>query len=55
MYQECGWRNSAQVSIAIARLVTIPARFRSSYLIDDGHETRAVGHAWAEVYVEHRG
>ncbi|KAG8152516.1 transglutaminase family protein [Burkholderia catarinensis] len=48
-------RDSAHVYIAVSRRLGIPARFTSGYLLDDTHETRAVSHAWTEVYVDHLG
>lgn len=46
----------AQVFIAVARRLHIPARFVGGYLLrDDGTTLQDAGHAWAEAYIEGLG
>jgi transglutaminase-like putative cysteine protease len=41
--------------ISVARLLNIPARYISGYLMMDGVANQAAGHAWAEAHVEGLG
>jgi len=48
-------QDHAQVFIACARHVGIPARYVSGYLMLDGQVTQDAMHAWAEAHVEGLG
>ena len=48
-------QDQAHVFIAAARVLGIPARYVSGYLLIDGHEAQDAGHGWAEAFVEGLG
>lgn len=49
-------QDHAQIFIACARLIGVPARYVSGHLWrSDGQEDQDAGHAWAEAYVENLG
>jgi transglutaminase-like putative cysteine protease len=49
-------QDHAQIFIACARLIGVPARYVSGHLWrSDGQENQDAGHAWAEAYVENLG
>jgi len=48
-------QDQAHVFIAAARLLGIPARYVSGYLLIDGREDQDAGHGWAEGFVEGLG
>ena len=45
----------AQIFIACARAVQIPARYTGGYLLRQDEAEQNAGHAWAEAYVEGYG
>ncbi|MFA6219469.1 MAG: transglutaminase family protein [Erythrobacter sp.] len=48
-------QDHAHIFIGIARLLGIPARYVSGYLMMDDRVQQDAGHAWAEAYVEELG
>jgi transglutaminase-like putative cysteine protease len=48
-------QDQAHVFIAAARVLGIPARYVSGYLLLDGKEAQEAGHGWAEGFVEGLG
>lgn len=45
-------QDHAHVFSAVARLLGVPARYVSGYLLQEGTETATASHAWAEAHVE---
>jgi transglutaminase-like putative cysteine protease len=48
-------QDHTHVFIAVARLLGIPARYVSGYLLMDGVAMQAASHAWAEAYLDGLG
>lgn len=48
-------QDHSHVFIAVARLLGIPARYVSGYLLIDGETHQAASHAWADAYVDRIG
>ena len=48
-------QDHAHVFIAAARLLGVPARYVSGYLLMEGQSEQTATHAWAEAYVEDLG
>lgn len=48
-------QDHAQIFIGLARLLGIPARYASGYLMLDGRIDQEATHAWAEAFVEGLG
>lgn len=48
-------QDHAHIYIAAARMLGIPARYVTGYLLVEGDETAVAHHAWAEAYTEDLG
>ncbi|QNE04027.1 transglutaminase family protein [Croceicoccus marinus] len=48
-------QDHAHIFIGCARLLGVPARYVSGYLMMDGQEMQDAGHAWAEAHVDGLG
>jgi len=48
-------QDHAHIMIAVARLLNLPARYISGYLMMEGVEEQAATHAWAEVHLPSLG
>ncbi|MFD2649403.1 transglutaminase domain-containing protein [Devosia albogilva] len=48
-------QDHAHIFIAAARLLGVPARYVSGYLLMEGQSEQTATHAWAEAYVEDLG
>lgn len=48
-------QDHTHVLIAVARVLRVPARYVSGYLLIEGVEDQAASHAWAEAYLDGLG
>ncbi|MCZ9335514.1 transglutaminase-like domain-containing protein, partial [Klebsiella pneumoniae] len=48
-------QDHAHIFISAARLLGVPARYVSGYLLMEGQSEQTATHAWAEAYVEDLG
>lgn len=48
-------QDHAHILIATARLLGVPARYVSGYLLMDGHDQQDAAHAWAELWIDGLG